>query len=298
MKTATKAGIFNRVVFRRNTFNPKNISEEMISIVRGDSKCGMEGNQSPVKKKKVPTSEEVQKLRDAASENPRDGLLVAILSTTGLRLKAISKLTIHQIWDQRKRCAQRSFVVIEKNSEQRLIQPCDGLRMHIESFASSPSGRNCQRYVFSEKGKSRSPPSPLTVRRRLYAICTRAGVRPLNPHSFRAYVITMLRERGIRPEVACKFVGHKSLQTQNQYYWMEDVESLASNVLSTSDGDTVRGLQRQILDAQERLNAVSGRIECLKALTPSVTVQSETTEPQIAEEKSIDIDSLLRNVCI
>ena len=296
MKTATKAGIFKNVVLRKNTFNPRIIKEEMMAITGEEETTDPTQEPPLVKTKKIPTSEEVQKLRDAAaSESPRDSLLVAVLSTTGLRLKAISRMTIHQIWDRKQRCAQKSFVTIEKNSEQRVIQPCETLRRHIEAFASSPSGRNCHRYVFSEKGKSRFPPNSLTLRRRLYGLCSRAGVRPLNPHSFRAYVITMLRERGIGPDVACKFVGHKSLQTQNQYYWMEDVESLAMNAISTSDGETVRGLRRQILEAQERLNAASGRAECLRALEPTVNRSLPVGPPPLTYDDGIE--AVLRKVC-
>lgn len=277
MKTATKVGLFPNVVMRRNLFRLPDVHAEIQTHTDPEELATREESEVNIgaRRCKPPTEDMVDRLRAVAQTDPRKKLFLALLTTTGLRLRAISQITIHHLWDAKRNVVNDHFVVSEKNSEPRTIKPNNELREAIECFVGSAQGRSCL-YVMSHKVRARLPPNCITLRRYLEEMCHAAGIPVLNPHAFRAYLITTLRQRGVEPEVACKFIGHKTIQTQNTYYWKEDLESVTTSVLTNEDENTVRGMRRRIQDAQEQLAALrmqKERLLMLQAPPPSTRMQ-------------------------
>jgi integrase len=69
----------------------------------------------------------------------------------------------------------------------------------------------------------RAPRAPLFMRDRGYnaplaRACRRAGVRAISTHGLRHSHATMMRDRGMPPELLCKRLGHKNIATTLTYY--------------------------------------------------------------------------------
>ena len=300
MKTATKVGLFPNVVMRRSTFRLPDVYAAIQTHTDPEELAAREDSEAHVgaRRCRPPSEDTVEKLREVARGDPRKSLFLALLTTTGLRLRAITQLTIHHLWDAKRNTVNDEFVVVEKNSERRTIRPNRELREAIERFVGSKEGRSCL-YVMSQRVRARLPPNCITLRRYLEDMCRTAGVPVLNPHAFRSYLITTLRQRGVEPEVACKFIGHKTIHTQNTYYWKENLEAVTTSVLTNEDANTVRGMRRRIQDAQEQLAALKmqrERLLMLRAPPPSTRMQLDEDGTLPGTNDISEADRILRGL--
>ena len=217
VKTATRCGVFPNVVIRPATFAIRDLYDAMQGLVGAAELSALEdGTDVQQRRSHVPNDDTVARLKAVAERDPADQLLLAVLSTTGLRLRAITRLTVQHLWDAEGQQPAAAFHATEKNSERRVIVPCRELQEAIRSYMASPHAQHCV-YVFAAKHRTTRAPTKHVLARRLQRICQEASIDFINPHAFRAYLITMLRERGLPTDVACKFVGHKCQQTQDTH---------------------------------------------------------------------------------
>ncbi len=315
MKTATvHAGVFPNAVTRKQTFNRQALKATMLSLSGGGESMEEDGEESDnqttggglavlqtPRVRRTATEEDVERLRHVAASDPRAQLLIALLTTTGLRAHAVATITIHHLWDRKRNRPTPQFEVIEKNSTPRIIQPCRRLREAVMVFMQSHTGRACRRFVFDRVGKGRRPLTTAGLRKWMKDLCRRAGIPYVIPHGFRAYIITHLRSLGVPAEMVCKFVGHKSDQTQNAHYWKEDVEAIARSALLQPGSDgSVRGLMRCLHTARGRLDALRSERDCLHSrlgLPDGVTTMTTQTKPS-EMGGSTGFDALMRQLAV
>lgn len=148
-------------------------------------------------------------------------------------------------------------------------------------------------YVFAPKCRARCAPATATLRERLRGLCAAAGVPAAHPHTFRAYVATKLRERGMSEAGACRFLGHRSLGTHRRHYWREDADAIAVGVLAETDDGTLRGLQRRIREEREALAALRVRTERLELLS---TAPSLDAVPASSTKAATECDAFFRTL--
>lgn len=270
IKTATKAGVFPNIVARRTTFSLSDIQSELSNDADEAMQVVPSASCRP---NRLPTEDSVRRLMDAAGKNTQNALLLTLFVTTGLRLRAVARITVAHIWDERRREARQSFVVREKNSVDRTIVPCETLRAAIRRFVVDGNGAR-YRYAFANRATNVLPPSGGGIRKRIARLCCDAGVPFVNPHAFRAYVVTMLRRNGVDAEHVSRFVGHKLLQTQNVHYWKENADAIGADVLADNDAYTVRGLQRRINAARQALASLQARRDRMLRLSSTMSTHA------------------------
>lgn len=56
------------------------------------------------------------------------------------------------------------------------------------------------------------------------------GLETVNPHEFRAYIVTLFMRHKNNLDMAAKFLGHKSASTTFKRYWKVDAEQLARDI--------------------------------------------------------------------
>lgn len=271
VKRAAKCGVFPRLVLRPLTFALRDLHDAMRELVGAEALAALEApgvtaERAPRNPSSgapagwAPSDEAVERLRRVAERDPRDRLLVALLGTTGLRLGAVRSLTVHHLWDGRRSRPTPRFTVMEKNSQPRTVVPCRELRDAVTAYMAQPRARRWV-YVFAAPHRSLHRPARHIVADRLRRLCRAAAVPEVRPHAFRAYLVTVLRERGLPVDLACRFVGHQTREVQDRHYWREDAERVGSAALAQSDEHTFRGLRRRIEAARTELRALQDRAE-------------------------------------
>lgn len=158
-----------------------------------------------------------------------DEILIRLLFTTGLRIAAAASITWGQVMedgDSNHTKARRIVLVREKGNAIRTVLLCTALRDLLES-------RHGQLPQQKRRPTSRVFPQRVrALRNHFYAVCRDAGQSGshCHPHTARHSVAHLLFLAKNPVAMVAKFLGHRSLETTNNYYLRLSFQEILANV--------------------------------------------------------------------
>jgi integrase len=163
------------------------------------------------------TPEEVHRLSQTASEDPRDTALLQFYLQTGCRSSAAVELMVNDVWDAEGGRVVEEGVVLEKYHRMFHFRINDVLAEALTRWIKSagvtlyvfPSPKNTQQQWMREHGP----------RIWLRDLCRRAGIdgSHVYVHGLRRTACTMRSTMGHSKDELSKFLGHRLWSTTRQY---------------------------------------------------------------------------------
>ena len=142
----------------------------------------------------------------------------ALLSlTTGLRREAMALIRIDHVWDASCGVARHTFTADEKGSVKRPVSLPDNTREALAVYVRTEHSHVSPFLFYS----SLSPlvPQPQIIRTILARLCRQAGLPIMHHHQWRQYITNSIVANGGGIELACKFLGHRNMQTTFKHYY-------------------------------------------------------------------------------
>ena len=217
-------------------------------------------------KRRVYKDEEIRLLLGAVGDdNPRDILLITILREVGLRVGALSNLVYHDIVDNHHH-PKHLCRVMEKGRQIREFVTGANLKSVIVTYVRwvETNELDTKRlYVFARDSNPYSPPCRGTIQHLLSKYAQDANITEVrvHPHAFRHTIVGKLMDAGNNLEVVSKFMGHKSVQTTSQYYWLADIEKLCENMKNPFTSTVYENDQEKESLCEQQLEYVRGKLE-------------------------------------
>jgi len=258
-------------------------------------------------KRRVYTDEEVELLLDSAADHPQDSLMITLLREVGLRAGAICNLKYGSIVDAN-RHPKHICRVLEKGRKIREFVTGPNLKRKIVTYIRWVETHHktpdlTRLYVFS---RDRTPYDPLrhttllSILRR-HARNAHITEVTVHPHVFRHTIVGRLMDAGNNLEVVAKFMGHASVQTTAQHYWLTNIEDLCKTMKNpfissfASDEERAAADEEELEYVREKLDIA---MELLRLCTGAITSYVETHPEGMAicdaiRESSPDIDDLV-----
>ena len=183
------------------------------------------------------TDEEVERMMDVVKDDVQMSLLFVIFREVALRGGCVSRLKYSDIIDEY-HYPRHTCKVVEKGNKIREFVTSPNLKQHILKYITWVSNNRTQMvtntsiYVFSHQSPYNTPLCTSTMRGRLKKIAFTAGVTDVNvhPHAFRHTLVGKLKNEGNSCEIVSKFMGHSSVDTTVNYYWVQTIDDLTRNL--------------------------------------------------------------------
>jgi len=192
--------------------------------------------QADPSRRRTYTDEEIELLlaQAAAARSPQDVLLVTLLREIGLRAGAVGHLRYYDIIDTFHR-PKHLCRVMEKGRQIREFVTGPNLKRVIAAYIRWVGARKLDAdrlYVFARSGHPYKPIVGGSLQQVLTRYANAAGITQVrvHPHAFRHTIVGKLMDAGNKLEVVSKFMGHKSVQTTSQHYWLADIEKLCETM--------------------------------------------------------------------
>lgn len=162
--------------------------------------------------------EDVEKLYDAASRDPRDRAMLDVLLSTGIRLGELVGLNRGDIDP-----ITRAAVVTGKGDKARTVYLSHRAMWHLRVYWETRSDDDPAAFV-----NARHPYGRMThsgIQKRLKTLAKEAGVENVHPHRFRHTAATTALQRGMALETVQELLGHSEVST-TQIYAKQDRDEL------------------------------------------------------------------------
>ena len=191
-------------------------------------------------KRRVYTDDEVDNMLKMA-ETTKDKLMITILREIGLRNSAICNLKFKDIIDIN-RIPKHVCRVKEKGNKIREFVTSDKIKQYIVSYVheveqggilfDEKNKDNMVKFVFSRNKNLDVKMGSATLNNVLKRIGLKAGITNVNiqSHTFRHTLVGKLMDAGNNIEVVSKFIGHSSVDTTMNYYWLKNITELAKEI--------------------------------------------------------------------
>lgn len=152
---------------------------------------------------------DMDKIRRACQDNPRDLALVDFLYSTGCRVSEVSALNVSDVDFDKK-----EIIVLGKGDKQRKVYLTDVAALHLREYLNAR--KMTDGALFTSKGGKRLSKNGIE------AACKRlekkSGVNNIHPHRFRRSLITDLLNSGMPMQEVSILAGHESVETTQIYY--------------------------------------------------------------------------------
>jgi len=191
-------------------------------------------------KRRVYTDEEVDNMVKIA-DTTKDKLMITILREIGLRNSAICNLKFKDIIDIN-RIPKHACRVKEKGNKIREFVTSDKIKQYIVSYVheveqtgilfDEKNKENMTKFVFSRNKNLDVKMGSATLNNVLKRLGLKAGITNVNiqSHTFRHTLVGKLMDAGNNIEVVSKFIGHSSVDTTMNYYWLKNITELANEI--------------------------------------------------------------------
>jgi integrase len=191
-------------------------------------------------KRRVYVDQEIDDMLKMA-DCTKDKLLITVLREIGLRNSAICNLKFKDIIDIN-RIPKHVCRVKEKGNKIREFVTSDKIKQYIISYIreieetgilfDEKNKDNMSKYVFSRNKNLNVKMGGSTLNNVLKRIGLKAGVTDVNiqSHTFRHTLVGKLMDAGNNIEVVSKFIGHSSVDTTMNYYWLKNITELANEI--------------------------------------------------------------------
>ena len=254
VRSAIQSGVFPAIPPARSSFTIDTIHPVMLRLAREDparwSFCetpdlrasGAAAPPAVRPRRPALTEAEAARLVTEGCRTPWERALLVLLCTVAPRVDEICHLRVDQVWDSAAARVRDRLTFVEKGSRARTVCVRAPLRAALESWLRPPAGGHgippgeTEHYLFeASEPRCGRPVTRGTVRNRLRRVCARAGVRPVNPHAFRAFVVNFGVRRGSSLQHMAGFLNHRSASTTAAYYWTDDVAERVAHLLDGAD---------------------------------------------------------------
>ena len=167
---------------------------------------------------------DLDKMRRACMNNPRDLALIDFLYSTGCRVSEVVTLNVSDVDFEKK-----EIVVLGKGNKQRKVYLTDVAALHLKEYI---NGRKvASKALFTSKNGERLSKNGIE------AACKRlepkSGVNNIHPHRFRRTLITDLLNSGMPMQEVSILAGHESVET-TQIYYSETTTNIKSSYIKYS----------------------------------------------------------------
>lgn len=204
--------------------------------------------------------EEVRALLAAGCKTFADRTLVTLLYTAAPRIAAITNIRIRDVWDDRTHTVRSRVRLLEKGSRERIFVPRKPLIDELTKWMNARIHQG-DAFLFGSACRGKRV-STRSLSLRLAQICKRAGVRPINPHSFRSFVVNQGVSKGLSVEHMARFMGHQDVTTTRKHYLTDTMDANilgvmaeAARTATTGDNlpDDIAQLRSQLAAAEAEL---------------------------------------------
>ena len=187
----------------------------------------------PVSKRRVITDEEINQMFEVVKNNKKEKLVLTLLVEIGLRANAICNIKFKHL--------------IDDNFQPRHICRVPEKQKTIREFVTSVNLKKCiiyyfnsldrnsvkmEDYMFQVENLRHKPLNYGWLNNMIHRIARDAKIIDIiiHPHLFRHTAVGKLIDCGNSMEIVSKFMGHKSIDTTNKYYWIKDPVDLYNEI--------------------------------------------------------------------
>jgi integrase len=166
-------------------------------------------------------------------DNVKDQLLITILREVALRNSAICNLNLSNIVNDNMTIPKHTCRVKEKGNKTREFITSPNMKTIILRYLHEYRDViGLDKYVFSRNQNLETKMGSSTLNNVLKRIGARAGVTDVNiqAHTFRHTLVGELMDAGNKVESVSKFIGHTSVDTTINYYWLKNMAELYSEM--------------------------------------------------------------------
>jgi integrase len=181
------------------------------------------------------TDGEVQSMIDVVQGDHQYLLLLTILKEIALRAGALLNMQYKDLIDDFNH-PRHICKVKEKGNTTREFVTSPNLKQLINSYITWVTGFRTREvdhgiYIFGTHPHT-SPLGHSTLFDNIKRIAFKAGVTGVNvyPHAFRHTIVGKLMDEGNSSEVVSKFMGHSSVDTTMNYYWVKTIDELTRDL--------------------------------------------------------------------
>lgn len=162
----------------------------------------------------------------------------------------------------------------------------------MQAFLGSHGGE----FVF--ESQFRKKPSANGIRGLLKAICQRAGVRSLNPHLFRSFVVNYGMRQGATLENMARYLGHEASSTTSRHYWTDEINTTVNIIL---EAEVEEEEEKKLAKAKQELGSLQQELTRLRLLLDEAPKQEEAAETKhhlLPLDLGLDLDVLIAEVLL
>lgn len=170
---------------------------------------------TPTKVKATFTSEQVERMREAAPCS-RDLAIIDLLTTTGMRVSELVGLDRDDFDIEKREC-----VVLGKGNKERTVYFDDRTKMHLTAYFDARDDDNVAAFLCRNDHSRRLGKDG--VEKAVRKIGERAGVEHAHPHKFRRTLATRAIGKGMPIEQVQHLLGHQRIDTTLHYAMVDEV---------------------------------------------------------------------------
>lgn len=175
---------------------------------------------------------------------PCERAILLLLCTLGLRIGAVARLRIEDVYDADRGTVRPAWAVLEKGCVVRHCIPNQATRDAVRTQVEALDPRTSP-LLFPPRRRP-TVPRPTAVVGPLQAVLKRAGRAHVNPHQFRKYVINQLLAQGWGIEDVAKWIGHRDMSvTFNSYAENRRLACGIDDEAGNDNEDQLKRAQRQ-----------------------------------------------------
>lgn len=232
---------------------------------------------------------DVEKLLEYTRGCPQDSLLIILLSTTGLRIEALSRIKVDDVWNSEKGTPKSCFVVQEKCSKNRVIYVSETLAKSVSRCIHYLQHRRKGQSVWlfaTREVQAHRPPSVRGLRRRVTMLLQRAGIPHSTVHAFRRFVVNHAMENGATIGDVSSYIGHESSSTTFTHYWTKTVNEQVNRAMDEPETSVVKRLKLELENIERAIQEAETGMAAIKTI-PHIEEHSMKNE----------IDVVLSTLC-
>jgi integrase len=185
-------------------------------------------------KRRTYTDDEIDSMLLCVVDDPMGSLILTLLREVGLRNGALTHMTYDQVVT-RDHVPRTTCIVPEKAKSVRQFVTSTNLQKRIIVYVHYLRKYNLiedpSKFFIFNTLDHHKPAGKGMIGRLLKNTATRAGVAiHVHPHAFRHTLVGKLMKAGNDISTVSKFMGHKSTQTTEQFYWLSNIKDLADTI--------------------------------------------------------------------
>ena len=224
-------------------------------------------------KRRYLNEEETKAFLQQAQDNPTLLLMVVLLCEVALRIGALVSLRYGDLITTHHTPRQQTRVM-EKGKRYREFMLSSNLQRAILLFINRCRCDDPDAYLFHAPDNIHKPVSQGWVRATLKQLAAKAGIAEVavTPHMFRHTLVHKLMQLGNSGHLVSKFMGHASVDTTMNSYWVDTTEDIFENMVTAKTDSHVEE-NLQLREMQEEIEDLHERLQRAREIVDTVNVE-------------------------